>query len=150
MDVRAVLLGARAATGLAAGLLAAWVGFAVARRRWGPLARGMRSGAYVVFGVLVLAVAAALLDFSAFFAAFHGVFFKSGTWLFPFDSLLIRLFPERFWVTSGAAWGALSAAGAGLLLLAVRYVPSAVLPAPAENAPDALREVEPSRMADNV
>jgi uncharacterized membrane protein len=146
LDVRAVLVGARAATGVAAAVLALWVGFAVARKRWRPLARGMRAGAYVVLGVLALSVAAALLDFSTFFAAFHSVFFKSGTWQFPADSLLIRLFPEPFWVTSGIAWGALSATGAGLLLVAARMVP---LTAPLRPQ-DAPSEDEPSRTADKV
>jgi hypothetical protein len=150
LDVRAVLSGARAATGAAAAALALLVGFAVARKRWSPLASGMRAGAYVVFGVLGLSVAAALLDFSAFFAAFHSLFFQSGTWQFPADSLLIRIFPERFWVTSGIAWGALSATGAGLLLIAASAVPSAVLPGLGDVALVAPREDEPSRTADNV
>lgn len=150
LDVRAVLSGARTATGAAAAVLALWVSLAVARKRWRLLARGMRAGAYVVFGVLGLSMAAALFDFSAFFTAFHGLFFKSGTWLFPFDSLLIRLFPERFWATSGIAWGTLSAVGAGLLLLAARFVPSVTPPDSANAAPVALREEEGSRTADNV
>jgi integral membrane protein (TIGR01906 family) len=146
IDVREVLAGARAATGVAAAVLAIWLSLAVARKRWRPLARGMRAGAYVVLGVMALSVAAAFLDFSTFFAAFHSLFFESGTWQFPADSLLIRLFPEPFWVASGIAWGALSAGGAGLLLVAARIVPPAASSAP-KGAPS---EDEPSRTADNV
>ncbi|MDO8915665.1 MAG: DUF1461 domain-containing protein [Coriobacteriia bacterium] len=142
MDVRRVLDGARIATGLVAALLAGWVGLCVARRRWSPLARGMRAGAYTLFGLLALAVLSAFLDFSAFFAVFHSLFFAEGTWTFPYDSLLIRLFPERFWIASGAAWGVLSVAGAGSLLGAARSVPSGTL--------IALHEEGGSRTADNV
>jgi uncharacterized membrane protein len=55
----------------------------------------------------VLAAAFALSDFEWFFSAFHGLFFRAGTWTFPFDSLLIQLFPEPFWAVLGAAWAAL-------------------------------------------
>jgi hypothetical protein len=150
MDVRAVLSGARAATGAAAALLGIWVAFAVARKRWSRLARGMRTGAYSVLGVLGLSVLAAFADFSAFFAAFHGLFFRSGTWTFPYDSLLIRLFPESFWVTSGVAWGVLSATGAMLLLVAARWVPRGASEAGPVGTLGGLREEEGSRTADNV
>lgn len=146
MDVRRVIDGARIATGAAAALLAGWVGLCVARRRWRPLAGSMRAGAYALFGLLVLAGLSAFLDFSTFFAAFHSLFFASGTWTFPYDSLLIRLFPERFWVASGLAWAALSAAGAGGLLVAARLVPSGAH----EGALVAVREEDASRTADNV
>jgi hypothetical protein len=36
--------------------------------------------------------------------------------------MLIRLFPEPFWIASGAAWAALLGLGAGLLLLSARLV----------------------------
>jgi integral membrane protein (TIGR01906 family) len=142
MDVRGVLDGARIATGISAALLAVWVGLCIARRRWRALAGGMRAGAYALFGSLVLAGLSAFLDFSTFFAAFHGLFFAAGTWTFPYDSMLISLFPERFWVASGLAWAALSAACAGGLLVAARAVPSVTL--------TALREEGGSRTADNV
>jgi integral membrane protein (TIGR01906 family) len=146
MDVRRVLDGARVATGLAAALLAGWVGWCVARRRWRPLAAGMRVGAAALLGLLVLAGLSAFLDFSSFFAVFHSLFFASGTWTFPYDSLLIRLFPERFWVASGLAWAVLSAAGAGGLLVAARFVPSGTL----DGTRVALREEGASRTVDNV
>jgi len=122
LDVRGVIGFARLATGIAALLLATYVGFCVGTGRLTRLATGMRAGAAASAGVVVLGVAAALTDFSRFFAAFHGVFFASGTWTFPYDSLLIRLFPEPFWIASGVAWAALIALGAGLLLVSARLV----------------------------
>ncbi len=114
-DVRTVLRGARLATLLLAVGLALWVASAIQagdRSRVG-LALYVAAGASAVF--VVLAALAALADFSAFFSAFHGLFFADGTWTFPDDSLLILLFPEPFWMTAGAAWGAL------VLLIAAAY-----------------------------
>jgi len=45
--------------------------------------------------LVVVAVLAATSNFDAFFTAFHGLFFKAGTWTFDADSLLIETFPER-------------------------------------------------------
>ena len=121
-DVRAVMSGARIATGVVALLLALHVGWCVARRRLGILRSGMVWGAGAVTALVALAGVAGLLDFSSLFAAFHGLFFAQGTWTFPYDSLLIRLFPERFWSVSAAVWAGLSLLGAGALALAARLL----------------------------
>jgi integral membrane protein (TIGR01906 family) len=121
-DVRRVFSGARLATGLSALLLAVYVGWCVAVRRFRELARGMVAGAIVLAAGIALALAGAFTSFDALFAAFHGLFFTAGTWTFPADSLLIRLFPERFWEVSGAAWAGLSLIGAGVLALAARLL----------------------------
>lgn len=56
----------------------------------------LRAAAGVGAGALVLAAFFAI-SFDAAFAAFHALFFKSGTWQFGPDSNLLRLFPEPFW-----------------------------------------------------
>ena len=38
-----------------------------------------------------------LSDFSSAFVSFHNLFF-AGNWMFSSDSLLIKLFPEQFWI----------------------------------------------------
>jgi integral membrane protein (TIGR01906 family) len=124
-DVRAVLSGARTATGAAALLLAAYVAWCVAKRRFPQLRGGMAGGAAVTAALVVLAAAVSFLDFDSFFAAFHGVFFAAGTWTFPYDSMLIRLFPEAFWAASGAAWAGLCLVAAGVLALASRFLRAA-------------------------
>jgi len=122
LDVRRVISAARTATGAAALLLAAYAGYCIARRRLARFSGGMKAGAAMVCALMLLAVAASFLDFEALFTAFHGLFFAAGTWTFPADSLLIRLFPERFWMASGAAWAALSVTGALVLVGAARFV----------------------------
>ena len=118
LDVRAVLLFARLATGIAALVLTLYVAFCIAAHRTGRLAVGMRVGALLVAAIVVVAALAALVDFESFFVWFHSLFFRAGTWTFPADSLLIRLFPERFWESSGAVLAGLSVFGAGLLAVA--------------------------------
>ena len=46
------------------------------------------------------------LSFDAAFAAFHGLFFKAGTWQFGPESNLIRIFPEPFWFETSLLAGA--------------------------------------------
>jgi integral membrane protein (TIGR01906 family) len=124
-DVRAVLSGTRMTTGVVSLLLACYVAWCVASRRFIRLRRGMLWGAVLALVLVGLAALAALADFGSLFAAFHGLFFAAGTWTFPYDSLLIRLFPEPFWAASGAAWAGLSAALAGVLALAARLLRAA-------------------------
>lgn len=121
-DVRVVMSGARIATGLAALLLAVYVAWSVVRRRFDLLAAGMAWGAALVGVFVLLAGGATLIDFESVFTAFHGILFAAGTWTFPYDSLLIRLFPERFWEASAAAWAALMVIGALVLLGAARLL----------------------------
>lgn len=104
-DVREVIAGAHVATAVI-GLLASVVGVVAWRsgRRRLVGAALIRGGAILGTAVVVIAVLA-VTSFDAFFSAFHGVFFAAGTWTFPYDSLLIRLFPEGFWATAGAIWG---------------------------------------------
>jgi len=138
LDVRRVILAARLATGIAALLLALYATLCIARRRLERLGSGMRAGAALTGVLLVLALVAAVSDFSSFFTAFHGLFFTAGTWTFPADSLLIRLFPERFWMASGGAWAALSGVGALLLVVVGGFVRGAEA------------RLSASRMANNV
>ena len=119
-DVRSVISGARLATGGAALLLAAYVAACVGLRRFARLRAGMLAAAWVLVVAVALAALAAFSDFEALFAFFHSLFFASGTWTFPADSLLIRLFPEPFWIASGACWAALVLLSAAVLTLVER------------------------------
>lgn len=72
------------------------------RRRLVQRVMGIIGGSYlvatIVFGLW------AFIDFNSLFTQFHHVFFAEGTWLFSHDSLLIVLFPEKFWMILGAIW----------------------------------------------
>lgn len=68
----------------------------------------LRKSLGLVGGCYLVAVAGlgtwALLDFDHLFTQFHALFFVDGTWLFSHDSLLITLFPEKFWMIAGSIW----------------------------------------------
>ncbi len=120
-DVRAVIAGGRAATGIAAALLATWLVVRLSRRERERLAAGLRAGGAASLVLLALVAVAGLVDFEAVFSGFHSILFEAGTWTFPADSLLIRLFPLRFWAVSALSWAALTAlGGSGLLSLGTR------------------------------
>ncbi|TLM77856.1 MAG: DUF1461 domain-containing protein [Actinobacteria bacterium] len=112
-DVADVLEKARWVTGLLAGALMVWLAIAVFTRRTAAVASALRLGAIVTAVGVMLGGVVAATSFDAFFTAFHGLFFASGTWTFPYDSLLIRTFPEPFWTSAGIAWAVCSLLVAG-------------------------------------
>lgn len=86
--------------------------------RAGLLGAAMTRAGVLLIGMVVLLGTIALIDFDGFFTAFHQLFFAEGTWTFPYDSLLIRLFPEGFWASAAVFWGvAIVAVGALAWLL---------------------------------
>ena len=120
-DVREVLFAARATTGVLAGVLAIWLAFGLARKRTDRIASALFAGALWCLVIPVVGAVLALSDFDSFFAGFHALFFESGTWTFPADALLIRLFPEPFWEGAGAALAAGIVFG-GAMLGALGYL----------------------------
>ncbi len=116
-DVREVVVGARIIAWVALALSCAWAAWCLlggADRRM-MLARSLRGAALASASFVTVAALVAVADFDAFFAGFHDVFFEPGTWTFPADALLVRLFPEPFWVASGICWAALGLLGAAFL-----------------------------------
>ncbi|HSK48428.1 MAG TPA: DUF1461 domain-containing protein [Coriobacteriia bacterium] len=104
-DVQGVILAANIATSLMALLAVTWM--VLRRSDTRLIARALAGAAVGIGAFLLLAVGVALIDFDSFFSAFHGIFFAEGTWTFPSDSVLIRLFPESFWTIAGVTWAAL-------------------------------------------
>jgi uncharacterized membrane protein len=84
-----------------------WMAVTVRRGRRESVGAVLVRAAALCAILVAVAVIVAIADFERFFAVFHGLFFAEGTWVFAYDSLLIRLFPEPFWMWSGLAWGAL-------------------------------------------
>jgi uncharacterized membrane protein len=60
------------------------------------------------------------LAFDAAFAAFHAIFFETGTWQFGPDSNLLRFFPQPFWFELALVAGATIVAGAVIVALLAR------------------------------
>lgn len=77
-------------------------------------------GAALVGGASIALAAFFALSFDTAFAAFHALFFATGTWQFSADSNLIRLFPEPFWFDASLLAGGSIVAGALLAALVAR------------------------------
>lgn len=103
--------GVVAAFGLV-GLIA--LGLLQGRRRAGGACIG---GASLVFVLLIMLGAWALLSFDSLFTWMHTMLFAQGNWTFPSDSLLIQLFPEAFWAAMAGLWVLTSALCALVVLL---------------------------------
>ncbi|WP_456035514.1 lipoprotein intramolecular transacylase Lit [Senegalimassilia anaerobia] len=80
------------------------------------LGRTLMAGGGLVLAAFCAMGAWAAIDFNGLFAAFHSLFFQAGTWTFPYDSLLITLYPTAFWMGMGGIWLAVAC---GLSILAV-------------------------------
>ncbi len=115
-DVRDVVIGARWVTLIATLILGIAAAEALSRGELLGVSGGLRTAGWSTFGVVLLAALAGTVDFDAFFTAFHGVFFKAGTWSFPADALIIRVFPLPFWSAAALAWAVLSLLIAGVLV----------------------------------
>lgn len=74
--------------------------------RGGKRALGLVLSASAAVVIIAFAVAGiwAAVDFYGFFGVFHSLFFSAGTWTFPWDSLLICMYPLEFWMGMGCIW----------------------------------------------
>ena len=122
IDVRRVLSAAKLFTGLITLLVTIWIAVQLRRRKLAEISTVLRAGTVATIVLVVVAVIAAVSNFESFFTAFHQLFFRSGTWTFPSDSLLIQTFPEPFWVTCGVAWAGVMVLGAGGLAALARML----------------------------
>lgn len=66
--------------------------------------RSMLAGDAVVAALLLVIAVAAIVDFNSIFNLLHSLFFASGSWTFPSDSLLICALPESFWMAMALLW----------------------------------------------
>jgi len=117
-DVRDVVIGARWVTLIATLVLGVAAAEALSRGELRGVSGGLRTAGWSTLGVVLLIALIGTIDFDAFFTAFHGVFFKAGTWTFPADALIIRVFPLPFWSAAGLAWALLSLLIAAVLVTA--------------------------------
>lgn len=58
---------------------------------------------FIALGLLIV------LSFDALFTNMHKLFFRDGTWTFAYDSLLICMYPQNFWIGMGLIWCSISA-----------------------------------------
>ncbi len=121
IDVREVVIGARRMTIILCIACLAWI-FARGRSARGrELVRSaLRSAAWFLVVGLAAATVVGATSFGVLFTWFHGLFFDPGTWTFPDEALLIRVFPLPFWTDAAGSWTALVLVSAGLLFIVGR------------------------------
>jgi len=118
VDVRTVLVPSRTIALVAAALALAWGALRVRGRQGRRLVgSALRTAGWLLIAGGGLALLIGALDFEAFFAAFHSLFFAPGSWTFPADALLIRVFPLPFWISAGVLWAAFVLAAAVALIV---------------------------------
>lgn len=71
-------------------------------------------GGWLTIFLILLGLAAILINFDALFQNFHAIFFKADTWLFYINDTLIRLFPEKLWSDAFTFVGVFTLVGAVL------------------------------------
>ena len=115
-DVYRVASAAKPALAIVAALCIAGLAHVAVRIIRRALGRTLMAGGGLVLAAFFALGAWAAIDFDGLFAAFHSLFFQAGTWTFPYDSLLITLYPTAFWMGMGGIWLAVTC---GLSILAV-------------------------------
>jgi integral membrane protein (TIGR01906 family) len=101
--------------GILIGVASVFLWNALATRR--DLARALRDGALLTWGLVATIIVLAVTSWDFFFTAFHNLFFADGTWQFLYSDTLIRLFPEQFWFDAALVIGTLTIFGAGVLFV---------------------------------
>ncbi len=109
VDVRRLvtLISWLALTGLA--LIAVMAVAAGRAGRWRSFGRALAWGGGVTLGLVVVIGLGVAVAWPLVFTGFHEIFFTPGTWAFPVDSGLIRLFPNRFWYDTAVLLAGLAA-----------------------------------------
>lgn len=107
-----------AVIGLAVVLAAS--GGAARSGRWRDLGTALMLGGGLTIGLVVAIGLGMAVAWPIIFTGFHMLFFDPGTWQFPVDSGLIRLFPNQFWYDS-AVWLAGLAALEALVVIAAGF-----------------------------
>ena len=103
-DVYRVASVAKQALVIVAVLCIAGLAHVAVRISRGALGRTLMAGGGLVLAAFCALGAWTAIDFGGLFAAFHSLFFQAGTWTFPYDSLLITLYPTAFWMGMGGIW----------------------------------------------
>ena len=88
------------------------------------LGRTLMAGGGLVLAAFCALGAWAAIDFDGLFAAFHSLFFQAGTWTFPYDSLLITLYPTAFWMGMGGIWLAVTCIASIICIIVGRLLRS--------------------------
>jgi len=105
-------------------LVVAWVATRSRPAARAAVRAGLRAGAQVAIALLAALALFMLIDFDAFFTAFHSPFFEGDSWRFASGDTLRRLYPDAFWGIAGTLLAALTIGQALLLARLARPRPA--------------------------
>ena len=123
-DVYRVASMAKPALAIVAVLCIAGLAHVAVRIGRRALGRTLIAGGGLVLAAFCALGAWAAIDFDGLFAAFHSLFFQAGTWTFPYDSLLITLYPTAFWMGMGGIWLAVTCIASIICIIVGRLLRS--------------------------
>lgn len=103
-DVNAVIQTAMPILGGCALVCLACIAILLVTKQKQELGRMLRCAAVGLLIVFALIGVWAIFDFKSFFSLLHAVFFPQGNWTFPYESLLITMYPQAFWMAMGLLW----------------------------------------------
>jgi integral membrane protein (TIGR01906 family) len=86
----------------------------------GSVGRALVGGALLTVAAMALVSVIMLVNFDAFFGAFHRIFFEGDSWRFSSSFTLRRLYPDTFWGVAAGAMAALVVLQAAALVVGVR------------------------------
>jgi hypothetical protein len=95
--------------GVADAVLVGAAALAWRKGRLPGLPRALEWGGWLGVALVVGVAVGIALAWPAVFTGFHELLFPPGTWQFPADSGLIRLFPGQFWYDTATALAGLVA-----------------------------------------
>ena len=84
---------------------------------------GAKRGGWLILIITVALGLIAAIDFWAFFAQFHHLFFEGESWIFLYSDTLIRLFPMRLWQDAFIMEGIIVIGGGLALALGLKPAP---------------------------
>lgn len=84
------------------------------------IAKIIRIDCHLTIAIIALLLLLLLANFDVVFENMHKLLFKDGTWTFNYDSLLICMYPENFWIAMGASLCLISLAISAIGLLVAR------------------------------
>ena len=76
----------------------------------------LRHSAIIAIVLFLILIAWIIIDFRGLFILMHKVLFSQGNWTFDASSLLICMYPTKFWIAMGVMWVAVSLVLSAILL----------------------------------
>ena len=123
LDVKILIQVALKVWGVAFGILVALGAWAMLKNGKQAFFLGLKRGGWLTLILTGSLAIIASINFWAFFAQFHHIFFEGESWIFLYSDTLIRLFPMRLWQDAFIMEGIIVVGGGLALALGIKTNP---------------------------